>query len=56
MKILFHKNTLENKNQYPIKRAHQRKPCYRVQTVLDDLLSVKWDSLKHLKHNCLLLN
>lgn len=56
MKTLFHKNTLENKNQYLIKRAHQRKQCYGVQTMLADLLSVERDSLKHLKHYCLLLN
>lgn len=56
MKTLFHKNTLENKNQYPIKRAHQRKQCYGVQTMLADLLSGERDSLKHLKHYCLLLN
>lgn len=56
MEALSHKNTLGNKNQYPIKRAHQRKQCYRVQTVLPDLPSVEQDSLKHLTHNCLLLN
>lgn len=56
MEALSHKNPLENKNQYPIKRACQRKQYYRVQTVLADLPSVEQDSLKHLKHNCLLLN